>query len=86
MNHPGAVGGVFNVGNGEEISILKLAELVKEITGSESEIQFIPYEEAFETGFEDMRRRVPDISKISNLTGYVPKIDLRTTIRQIIDY
>ncbi len=86
MSDPDAVGEVFNVGNNEEISILALAELVKEMTGSESEIQFVPYEKAFEQGFEDMRRRVPDITKISDLTGYTPKVELSETIRQIIEY
>ncbi len=86
MSEPKAVGEVFNIGTDEEITILELAKLVKELTGSESEIQFISYEKAFESGFEDMRRRVPDISKISDLIGYEPKVDLRKSIQQIINY
>jgi UDP-glucose 4-epimerase len=81
-----AVGQVFNVGGTEEITINGLAETVKEMTDSESEIVHIPYEKAFEQGFEDMQRRVPDISKISEYTGYSPRVDLKTTLEQIIDY
>ncbi|PJA28456.1 MAG: nucleoside-diphosphate sugar epimerase [candidate division Zixibacteria bacterium CG_4_9_14_3_um_filter_46_8] len=86
MNDPNAVGQVFNIGNGQEITIYGLAELIKEMTGSSSEIQLIPYDQAFESGFEDMRRRVPDITKLSELTGYEPKMDLRESIKQIIEY
>ena len=79
-------GEVFNVGNDQEVTILELAERVKAITGSTSEIQFIPYEEAYEKGFEDMRRRVPDLTKIRNAIGYEPTLDLDTTIQQVVDY
>ena len=74
---PEAVGEVFNVGNDtEEVTILELAERVKARTGSESEISLVPYEKAYEEGFEDMQRRVPDLSKLRALTGYEPDLDL----------
>ena len=72
MNHPGAVGEVFNVGSEEEITILALAEKIKALSRSKSEITFISYEEAYEKGFEDMRYRVPDLSKIRKLINYTP--------------
>ncbi|MBD3168989.1 MAG: NAD-dependent epimerase/dehydratase family protein [candidate division Zixibacteria bacterium] len=86
MKKEEAIGQVFNIGTGDEITIEDLAKLVKEMTESDSEIQYIPYDEAYVSGFEDMRRRVPDITKISNYIGYSPQIDLRTTIQQIIEY
>lgn len=82
-----AVGELFNIGNNQEITILELAQLVKERSGSDSEIQVIPYEEAYKTpGFEDFRRRVPSIDKIGGAIGWEPTTDLTTTIDQIIDY
>ena len=84
--HPDAVGQVFNIGSTEEITILELAQRVKALTGSDSEIVFVPYEEAYGEGFEDMRRRVPDLSKISRLIGYRPQISLDETLRRVIDY
>ncbi len=82
-DHPAAVGQVFNVGNPEEISIGDLAKLVKKLTNSRSEIRLIPYDEAYQPGFEDMERRVPNISKVSRL-GYSPKIKLREIIARVI--
>ena len=82
-DHPAAIGQVFNVGNPEEISIGELAKLVKKLTRSESEIKLIPYDEAYQPGFEDMERRVPNILKVSRL-GYAPKIKLREIIARII--
>ncbi len=76
VQHPGAVGEVINVGHSEEISIYDLALLVKELTGSKSEIVLVPFEEAYEAGFEDMPRRLPDISKLERLIGYQPTLDL----------
>ncbi|PYO35701.1 MAG: nucleoside-diphosphate sugar epimerase, partial [Candidatus Rokuibacteriota bacterium] len=70
IDEPRAVGGIFNIGSEEEISINELAERIKRMTGSASQIAHIPYEEAYQEGFEDMERRVPDISKIRNLIGY----------------
>lgn len=78
-----AVGNVFNIGNNQQISILALAKKVIEITGSRSEIVKIPYLEAYPEGFEDMQRRVPDISKIKNTLGWTPQIGLDQIIRDI---
>jgi UDP-glucose 4-epimerase len=81
-----AVGQVFNVGNDRETTILGLAQKVHELAGSSSEIVFIPYEQAYEAGFEDMHRRVPDLSKIRRFVGYTPQVALDETLRQIIEY
>ncbi len=81
---PRAIGQVFNVGNRGEISIRELAERVKAMTGSRSPIHFVPYDEAYEAGFEDMPRRVPDISKLAQLIGYEPKIDLDDILSRVI--
>jgi len=81
-----ALGGVYNIGNSEEVSILKLAQLVKARTGSASPIVFVPYDEAYETGFEDMPRRVPDLSKIGGLTGYEPKVQLDEIVDRVIEF
>jgi UDP-glucose 4-epimerase len=86
MEHLQAVGEVFNVGNSEEISINNLALLVKKIVGGDSEIVHIPYDEAFEKGFEDMQRRVPDITKIKNLIRFNPTVNLEEGIRRIVEY
>lgn len=83
-DHRAAVGQVFNVGNPEEISIGDLARLVKKLTDSGSEIRLVPYDEAYQPGFEDMHRRVPNIEKISRLVSYQPKIRLREIILRII--
>jgi UDP-glucose 4-epimerase len=81
-----AVGQVFNIGNTEEITIAGLAELVIKLTGSDSEIQYVPYEKAYAPGFEDMRRRVPDLTKINKLIGYEPRCSLKDTLRRVIDF
>ena len=81
---PGAVGQVFNIGNGEEISILGLAEKVKAMTGSSSSIEIIPYEQAYEAGFEDMPRRVPDLTKIRKTIGYEPTVGLEEILTRVI--
>ena len=82
-----AVGEVFNVGNdGEEITILDLAKRVKERAGSKSEIVLVPYEKAYEEGFEDMHRRVPDLSKLRALTGYQPQVQLDEILDRVIAY
>jgi UDP-glucose 4-epimerase len=86
MNEPKAVGQVFNIGNGEEISMRALADKIKAMTGSTSEIVTIPYDQAYEAGFEDMPRRVPDITKIRGLVGYEPKVQLDETLTRVIDY
>ncbi len=86
VNHPKAVGDVFNVGNPEGITIESLAHKIKAMTKSSSPIVYIPHEEAFADGFEDMRYQVPDISKIHHVTGYVPKVPLDEILRRVIDY
>jgi UDP-glucose 4-epimerase len=83
---PRAVGGVFNIGNTGEISISALAEKVKAMTGSASPVQYIPYDQAYEAGFEDMPRRVPDIGKIRALIGYEPRVGLDDIIRSVIEH
>ncbi|WP_337176523.1 GDP-mannose 4,6-dehydratase [Paludisphaera sp.] len=86
MDHPGAVGEVYNVGSTEEVTIRGLAERVKQLTGSSSEIVAIPYEQAYGDGFEDMPRRVPDIAKIHGLIGYRPRKSLDQILGGVIDY
>ena len=80
-----AVGEIFNVGNIEEIQIVDLARKIIELTGSSSEIQHISYKEAFGEGFVDMKRRVPDISKVSNLIGWYPEVGLDALLKMIIE-
>jgi UDP-glucose 4-epimerase len=86
VNEPKAIGQVFNIGNKEEVTILKLAEIVKSLTGSASPIELVPYDKAYEEGFEDMPRRVPDLTKVSQLVGYEPKVQLNEIIVKVIDY
>jgi len=86
MDHKDAVGNVFNIGSSEEISILQLAERVKHLTQSESEIVFVPYDEAYEEGFEDMPRRIPDVSKVRDLVGFKPQMTLDGILQSVIDY
>jgi UDP-glucose 4-epimerase len=86
IEHPQAVGQIFNVGSEEETSIAELAGLVRTITGSASPIQYIPYDEAYEQGFEDMHRRVPDISRISHLLNFQPTYDIRQIVQSVINY
>ena len=86
MDHPDSVGQVFNIGSTEEISIFGLAKKVKELTGSDSEIVFLPYDEAYEEGFEDMPRRVPDISKIKQLVGFQPEMKLEGILQSVISF
>jgi UDP-glucose 4-epimerase len=86
VREPRAIGQVINVGNTGEISILKLAERVRELSGSKSTIKLVPYDEAYESGFEDMPRRVPDLSKLAGLIGYRPRFTLDDILSQVIDY
>ena len=83
---PRAIGEVINIGNVQEITILKLAERVRELSGSSSPIKFVPYDEAYESGFEDMPRRVPDLTKVEGLIGYRPVHTLDDILEQVIDY
>lgn len=84
MDHPDAVGEVFNIGSSEEVTIAELAEMVKTLTGSTSEIVCIPYAEAYEKGFEDMPRRVPDTSKVRALVGFRPRMALEDILKRVI--
>ena len=85
VDHPGAVGQVFNLGSQEEVTIEELAKRVIAISQSTSLIQYLPYAEAYEEGYEDMPRRVPDISKIRGLIGFQPSKNLDQIIRSVID-
>ncbi|HUN23119.1 MAG TPA: GDP-mannose 4,6-dehydratase [Anaerolineales bacterium] len=84
--NPQAIGKVFNIGSQAEISILGLAKRVKELTNSTSEIVLVPYDEAYDVGFEDMRRRVPDTTRIHELLAWQPQIGLDQTIQDIIHF
>ena len=85
MEHPGAVGQVFNLGNGVEISMNKLAEKIIQLTQSSSKIVHIPYDQAYEEGFEDMQRRIPDITKAAKLVGFKPEKELEEILRMVIE-
>jgi UDP-glucose 4-epimerase len=86
VQEPSAIGEVFNVGNPHEITILSLAEKIRSMTKSRSDIVLIPYDQAYEAGFEDMPRRVPDLRKIHALVGYEPKVQLDDILAHVIDY
>ncbi|MBI5306964.1 MAG: GDP-mannose 4,6-dehydratase [Planctomycetes bacterium] len=86
VNHPKAIGQVFNIGSDQEITIEALASRIKEKTKSLSQIKYIPYDEAYESGFEDMLRRVPNLAKIGNLIGYKPTQSIDQILDKIIRY
>jgi len=86
MAEPSALGQVVNVGSTEEMTIKELALLVKEMAESESDIEYISYDKAYGPGFEDMQRRCPDITRIEELSGFQPKVNLRGIIQSVIDY
>jgi len=86
VNEPKAIGQVINLGNVQEITISQLAERVRALSGSKSPITLIPYDEAYESGFEDMPRRVPDLSKAEAMIGYKPKYSLEDILTQVIAY
>lgn len=86
MDSPNTVGQIYNVGSQNSVSIKELAERIKKMTGSSSEIVFIPYEVAYEKGFEDMRVRVPDLSKIHAAIGYEPQYTLDDILQEVIRY
>jgi nucleoside-diphosphate-sugar epimerase len=86
ISEPRAVGQVFNIGNGTEITIGELASKVKTMTASSSAIVRVPYDQAYEAGFEDMPRRVPDISKLRALVGYEPTVELDEILARVIEY
>jgi len=85
MQEPRAIGQVVNIGNDEEISIMDLARRVKAASSSRSEIVLIPYDQAYEAGFEDMPRRVPDLARIAGLVGYAPTVDLDGILTMVIE-
>ncbi len=84
MDEPRAVGQVLNVGNSQEVTIRDLAERIKRATSSSSPIVMVPYDQAYDPGFEDMPRRVPDLSKIRGLIGYEPRVELDEIIERVI--
>jgi len=84
LSEPATWGNVFNVGSTSEVSILELAQRVLAVTGSPSEVSLVPYDEAYTAGFEDMYRRVPDITKIAQLTGWSPTRSLDDIIRDVV--
>jgi len=86
IDHHDAIGEVFNVGSQQEISILDLAKKVKAKAKSASEIVFVPYEKAYEEGFEDMPRRIPDTSKIEKLVGFRPTVSLDAILERVIEH
>jgi UDP-glucose 4-epimerase len=86
MNEPKAIGKAFNIGNTEEISIESLAYKIKDLVNSNSKIEYIEYDKAFEEGFEDMQMRMPDLKKINDLIGYEPKYNLDTILERVIKY
>ena len=86
MEHPDAVGQVFNIGSTQEVTMNQLAQMVLLLTGSRSEIVYVPYAQAYAPGFEDMRRRVPSLEKIHRLIGYTPKYSLEQTLQRVIAY
>ena len=86
MDEPAAIGQVFNIGSDQEIEIGQLAERIRDLAGSKSAITFLPYDEAYEEGFEDMPRRVPDISKVRDLVGFAPTRTLDDILRSVIEY
>ena len=81
-----AEGEIFNIGNGKGVSIEELAQLIKKFTKSKSEITYIPYDQAYEEGFEDMRVRIPDLTKIQKTINYEPKVNLEEILRKVIEY
>ena len=85
INEPAAIGHVFNIGHGAEIAINELAEKVKALTSSPSEIVHIPYDRAYESGFEDMPRRVPDTTKLQSLIGFRPTVELDEILTRVIE-
>jgi UDP-glucose 4-epimerase len=86
VESPEAVGQIFNIGSDDEITIIELAELVKEVTGSDSPIQRIPYAEAYGEGFEDMQRRVPDLKRVREMIGYRPTRRIREIVAAVAEH
>ena len=85
MNEPRAEGEVVNIGGVEPVTMLELARRIKRLTGSASEITLVPYEKVYGAGFEDIRTRVPDLSKIRDLVGYRPEVTLEAILRDMVE-
>jgi UDP-glucose 4-epimerase len=83
---PKAIGQVINIGNTQEVTIYALAERVRDLSGSKSKIKLVPYDEAYESGFEDMPRRLPDLTRVKSLIDYEPEHQLDAILTQVIDY
>ena len=83
---PAALGQVVNVGSQQEITIAALAQLVKEVTASSSKIVFVPYDQAYEEGFEDMQRRVPDVGKLERLVGFSPQMGIQGIVEAVVAF
>lgn len=83
---PAATGGVFNLGTSHEVTVRELAERIRTLVGSASPITLVPYDQAYQPGFEDMRRRVPDIAKAARVVGYRPRVSLDESLRRVIRY
>ena len=86
VGEPQAIGQVFNIGSTQEVTIARLAERVRKLAGSNSPIHYVPYDQAYEIGFEDMPRRVADITKIRELVGFEPQVNLDEIINKVIDH
>jgi len=86
MNEPKAIGQVINIGNTEEVTMMALAERVRAVANSNSPIRLVPYDEAYESGFEDMPRRLPDLGKIRQMIGYHPRFSLDDILVHVIEY
>jgi nucleoside-diphosphate-sugar epimerase len=86
ISEPRAIGEVFNIGNGHEVSIVELAERIRMMADSDSPIHFVPHHQIFGHNFEDMTRRVPDITKIQRLVGYRPTVQLDEIIERVIEF
>ncbi|GAA3255706.1 NAD-dependent epimerase/dehydratase family protein [Nonomuraea helvata] len=84
LDHDAAIGQTFNIGSAEEVSILELAKLIIDLTGSTSRVDLIPYDEAYQQGFEDMVRRVPDTGKLRELTGWAPRRTLDEILAEVV--
>ena len=84
LGTPTAIGDVFNIGSNEEVSMMQLAEMVRDAAGSKSEIKLIPYSEAYPEGFEDMMRRVPDVTKLERTINFRPKTPLSKIIEDVV--
>jgi len=86
MQNPSSFGQIYNIGNPQPITIEELAKKVIQLTQSKSIIQYVPYTTAYAEGFEDIRERIPNISKVQDLIGYIPKVDLDEILEKVIEY